>query len=69
MTVEDAEFYQFSYSLNGENWTPVGKRIPGSHVEGARIALTHAGKGRGARFDWLRIIQINRAKSAAGGGN
>lgn len=65
MTVEDAEFYRFSYSFDGMNWTNLGNRVAGSHVEGARVALTHVGKGQGARFDWLKIIQINRVKAAA----
>ncbi len=57
MTAKGGESYQFAYSLDGKSWTDLGKPVVGSHVEGARVALTHAGKGRGARFDWLKIVQ------------
>ena len=67
MTAEDGEYYKFSYSFDGTKWTDLGSRVTGSHVEGARVALTHVGKGEGARFDWLRIVQINRDKAAAAG--
>jgi xylan 1,4-beta-xylosidase len=62
MTVADAESYKFAYSFDGDDWKTLGNPVTGSHVEGARVALTHAGKGRGAGFDWLKIVQINRAK-------
>ena len=57
MTAKDGELYQFAYSSNNVNWTDLGNPIVGSHVEGARVALTHAGKAREARFDWLKIVQ------------
>jgi beta-xylosidase len=57
MTATGGEFYQFAYSLDGANWTDLGKPVNGSHVEGARVALTHVGKARTARFDWLKIVQ------------
>ncbi len=57
MTATGGEFYQFAYSLDGTAWTNLGKSVVGSHVEGARVALTHVGKARTARFDWLKIIQ------------
>ncbi len=62
MIANDGEHYQFAYSFNGDDWTNLGEPIPGSYVEGARVALTHAGKAQTARFDWLKITQINRAK-------
>ena len=57
MTAKGGESYQFAYSLDGNSWTDLGKPIVGSHVEGARVALTHVGKAREARFDWLKIVQ------------
>jgi beta-xylosidase len=57
MTGTGGEFYQFAYSLDGNAWTDLGKPIVGSHVEGARVALTHVGKAQTARFDWLKIVQ------------
>ncbi len=57
MTATGGEFYQFTYSLDGKKWTDLGKAIAGSHVEGARVALTHVGKAQTARFDWLKIVQ------------
>ena len=57
MTATGGEVYQFAYSLDGKSWTDLGKPIVGSHVEGARVALTHVGKAREARFDWLKIVQ------------
>jgi beta-xylosidase len=62
MTAKDAELYQFAYSFDGINWTNLGSPVVGSHVEGARVALLHTGKGQGTRFDWLRVTQINRVK-------
>jgi beta-xylosidase len=56
MTATGGEFYRFAYSLDGKNWTDLGKPIVGSHVEGARVALTHVGKAQTARFDWLKIV-------------
>jgi beta-xylosidase len=63
MTARGAELYQFAYSFYVINWTNLGEPVVGSHVEGARVALLHTGKGQGARFDWLRVVQINRVKS------
>ncbi len=57
MTAKGGELYQFAYSLDDKSWTDLGKPVVGSHVEGARVALTHAGKSREARFDWLKIVQ------------
>ncbi|MEO7673840.1 MAG: family 43 glycosylhydrolase [Pyrinomonadaceae bacterium] len=57
MTAKDGEFYQFAYSLDGKVWINLGKPVAGGHAEGARVALTHTGKGRSARFDWLKIVQ------------
>ena len=57
MTATGGEFYQFAYSLDEKSWTDLGKPIVGSHVEGARVALTHVGKAQTARFDWLKIVQ------------
>ena len=57
MTATGGESYQFAYSLDGNSWTDLGKPVVGSHVEGARVALTHIGKAREARFDWLKIVQ------------
>jgi len=57
MTAKGGEFYQFAYSLDGNSWMDLGKPIVGSHVEGARVALTHVGKAQTARFDWLKIVQ------------
>lgn len=55
MWATGGEFYRFAYSLDGKSWVDLGKPIVGSHVEGSRVALTHAGSERVARFDWLRI--------------
>ncbi|MBA2619669.1 MAG: family 43 glycosylhydrolase [Acidobacteria bacterium] len=63
MIAREGELYQFAYSSDGENWTNLGEPVVGSHVEGARVALTHVGKGQAARFDWLKIVQINRVKA------
>ena len=57
MTVTGGELYQFAYSLDDKSWTDLGKPVVGSQVEGARVALTHVGKAREARFDWLKIAQ------------
>jgi len=57
MTAKGGEFYQFAYSLDEKTWTDLGKPIVGSHVEGARVALTHSGIAQRARFDWLKIVQ------------
>ena len=57
MTATGGEFYQFAYSLDEKIWTDLGKPIVGSHVEGARVALTHSGIAQRARFDWLKIVQ------------
>ncbi len=57
MTAKGGELYQFAYSLDDKSWTDLGKPVVGSHVEGARVALTHVGKSREARFDWLKIVQ------------
>ncbi len=57
MTATGGEFYQFAYSLDEKIWTDLGKPIVGSHVEGARVALTHVGKAQRARFDWIKIVQ------------
>ncbi len=57
MTATGGEFYQFAYSSDGDTWTNLGRPVVGSHVEGARVALTHVGKARAARFDWLKIVQ------------
>ncbi len=57
MTAKGGELYQFAYSLDDKSWTDLGKPVVGSHVEGARVALTHVGKAREARFDWLKIVQ------------
>ena len=57
MTAKGGEFYQFAYSLDESVWTDLGKPVVSSHVEGARVALTHVGKAREARFDWLKIVQ------------
>jgi xylan 1,4-beta-xylosidase len=57
MQAKDGEFYQFAYSLDGENWTNLGKQVAGSYIEGARVALTHSGAGNTAKFDWLKIKQ------------
>ncbi|MDQ6786371.1 MAG: family 43 glycosylhydrolase [Acidobacteriota bacterium] len=65
MIAKDGELYQFAYSSDGENWTNLGEPVAGSQVEGARVALTHIGKTETARFDWLKITQINRAKPPA----
>jgi beta-xylosidase len=61
MTAKNGEFYQFAYSLDGENWKNLGKPVTGAHVEGARVGLTHVGKDRTARFDWLKI-KINETQ-------
>ncbi len=65
MITKEGELYQFAYSFDGENWTNLGEPVIGSQVEGARVALTHVGKAQTARFDWLKITQINRVKPAA----
>ena len=57
MTAKGGELYQFAYSLDDKTWTNLGKPVVGSHVEGARVALTHVGKARTAQFDWLKIVQ------------
>lgn len=57
MTAKGGDFYQFAYSFDGNAWTDLGKPVVGSHVEGSRVALTHVGKARTARFDWLKIVQ------------
>jgi len=62
MIARDGESYQFAYSFNGDDWKNLGAPVAGSQVEGARVALTHAGRDRTARFDWLKITQINRVK-------
>ena len=55
MSVTEGEIYQFAYSLDEKVWIYLGKPITGNHVEGARIALLHAGKGRNARFDDFKM--------------
>lgn len=57
MTVSGGELYRFAYSFDGKNWTDLGKTIAGSHIEGARVALTHTGKEQNAQFDWLKVEQ------------
>lgn len=57
MTVTGGELYQFAYSADGTNWTNLAKPIVGSHVEGARVVLTHVGKAQTARFERLKIVQ------------
>ncbi|NJM54058.1 MAG: hypothetical protein HC846_12160 [Blastocatellia bacterium] len=57
MTAKDGEFYQFAYSLDGKNWINLGKPIAAGYIEGARVALTHSGTGKSAKFDWLKIVQ------------
>jgi hypothetical protein len=53
MTAEGGEQYHFAFSLDGRKWTELGGPVNGSHVEGARVALTAAGGA--AHFDWVRI--------------
>jgi xylan 1,4-beta-xylosidase len=55
MAAREAEFFQFAYSTDGKVWIYLGKPVLGSHLEGTRVALMHAGEGRSIRFDWLRI--------------
>jgi hypothetical protein len=57
MKVTDGELFQFAFSSDGKNWTDIGGEVAGSHVNGARVALIHSGKGRSARFDRLMIEQ------------
>jgi beta-xylosidase len=58
MTVEAGETYRFAFSGDGRRWTELGGAVNGSHVEGARVALTAAGGA--ARFDWVRIKSSNQ---------
>lgn len=54
MTAERGERYRFAYSANGRDWIDLGGAVDGSHIEGARVALT-AGAGP-ARFDWVKVV-------------
>ncbi|HWS56343.1 MAG TPA: family 43 glycosylhydrolase [Pyrinomonadaceae bacterium] len=53
MTAEGGRSYRFAFSGDGQRWTELGGAVEGSHVEGARVALTAADGA--ARFDWVRI--------------
>jgi xylan 1,4-beta-xylosidase len=57
LSATGGEFYRFAYSPDGISWTEFPNKLAGSHIEGARVALTHAGKDQTARFDWLKIEQ------------
>jgi hypothetical protein len=53
MTATDGEAYSFAYSANGRDWTPAGRPVNASYIEGAHVVLTAAGGP--ARFDWARV--------------
>jgi beta-xylosidase len=57
INAKDGEIFSFAFSTDDKNWQPVGDKVSGSQVEGARIALVYNGKttNAGARFDWLRV--------------
>jgi xylan 1,4-beta-xylosidase len=57
MTAEGGESYRFAFSADGRAWTQLGGEVNGSHVEGARVALTAGGRapGASAAFDWVQI--------------
>jgi|GEM_PF-220464 len=56
MTAEGGDTYRFAYSADGREWKELGGAVAGSHIEGARVALTVGGPaGSVASFDWLRI--------------
>jgi hypothetical protein len=59
MTAAGGETYRFAFSADGRVWRDVGGDVNGSHVEGARVALTVGGPaGASARFDWVRIKTV-----------
>jgi xylan 1,4-beta-xylosidase len=62
MEAEGGEKYRFAFSLDGRKWTEVGAAVSGSHIEGARVALT-AGGGA-ASFDWVRIKSGSQESAA-----
>jgi len=56
MKVTGGRRYRFDVSVDGYNWSEIGKDISGSYLEGGRIALTVGGtKGASARFESLKI--------------
>ncbi|HVF29009.1 MAG TPA: family 43 glycosylhydrolase [Pyrinomonadaceae bacterium] len=56
MAVAGGKSYQFAFSADGREWSDVGARVEGSHVGGARVALTAGGaRGAAAKFEWIRI--------------
>ncbi|HYE15861.1 MAG TPA: family 43 glycosylhydrolase [Pyrinomonadaceae bacterium] len=65
MTATGGESFRFAYSADGKEWKELGGTVAGSHVEGARVALT-AGGGA-ARFDWVRIKAEGSRQKAEGG--
>jgi len=60
MTASGGESYRFAISADGRNWKEIGAPVNGSHVEGARVALTASGPG--AKFDWLRLTPTSADK-------
>jgi xylan 1,4-beta-xylosidase len=61
MKAARGETYRFAFSTDGRAWTELGGEVGGSHVEGARVALTVGGPpGTSARFDWLRVTPEKR---------
>ena len=58
LTAEGGQTYRFAYSGDGRAWVELGGPVGGSHVEGARLALT-AGGGT-ARFHWVRVTPTKR---------
>jgi xylan 1,4-beta-xylosidase len=64
MTAEGGERYHFAFSGDGRKWAELGGPVNGSHVEGARVALT-ASEGA-ARFDWVRIKSSSQLSVISG---
>jgi hypothetical protein len=64
MTAEGGESYRFAFSADGRAWTQLGADVNGSHVEGARVALTAGGRapGASASFDWVQITPKRAAR-------
>jgi xylan 1,4-beta-xylosidase len=64
MEATEGESYRFAFSADGREWKELGGPVNGSHIEGARVALT-AGRtpqGAAAKFDWVRITPARASK-------
>ena len=61
MTAEGGETYRFAFSTDGGDWREAGGAVAGSHIEGARLALTVGGPpGSAGAFDSLRVNVVSK---------